>query len=66
MPLGKGDSGKSTIPSAIHAVLSFSWNLTFCDLNFYNQDTIQSIEIEVEILETPSELISNHLPMQKC
>lgn len=57
--IGRGDSGKSTILSAIHAVLSPSWNLTFSDLDFYNQDTTQSIEIEVEISELPSELLTD-------
>ena len=57
--IGRGDSGKSTILRAIHAVLSPSWNLTFCDLDFYNQDTTQSIEIEVEISELPSELLTD-------
>ena len=56
--IGRGDSGKSTILRAIHAVLSPSWNLTFCDLDFYNQDTTQSIEIEVEISELPSGLLT--------
>lgn len=37
--IGRGDSGKSTILSAIHAVLCPSWNLAFSDLDFYNQDT---------------------------
>ena len=37
--IGRGDSGKSTILSAIYAVLSPSWNMTFSDLDFYNQDT---------------------------
>lgn len=57
--IGRGDSGKSTILSAIHAVISPSWNLTFSDLDFYNQDTSQPIEIEVEISEVPSELLTD-------
>lgn len=55
--IGRGDSGKSTILSAINAVLSPSWNLSFSDLDFHNQDTSQSIEIEVEVSDLPHELI---------
>lgn len=44
--IGRGDSGKSSLLSAIFSVLSPSWNLTFSDLDFYNQDTNAPIEIE--------------------
>ena len=33
--IGRGDSGKSTILSAIHAVLSPSWNMSFSDLDYH-------------------------------
>lgn len=55
--IGRGDSGKSTILSAIHAVLSPSWNLTFTDLDFYNQDTNTPILIEATITELPKEFL---------
>ena len=55
--IGRGDSGKSTILSAINATLSPSWNLSFSDLDFYNQDTSQPIEIELTIKELPSDLL---------
>lgn len=55
--IGRGDSGKSTILSAINAALSPSWNMVFSDLDFYNQDTSQSIEIELSIKELPIELL---------
>lgn len=55
--IGRGDSGKSTILSAIYAVLSPSWNMTFSDLDFYNQNTTIPIEIEVTLKELPSELL---------
>lgn len=55
--IGRGDSGKSTILSAINAALSPSWNLSFSDLDFYNQDTKQPIEIELTIKELPVELL---------
>ena len=56
--IGRGDSGKSTILSAIYAVLSPSWNMTFSDLDFYNQDTANSIEIEATLKELPTELLT--------
>lgn len=55
--IGRGDSGKSTILSAIHAVLSPSWNTTFTDLDFNNQDTNAPIKIEVTIKELPKEFL---------
>lgn len=55
--IGRGDSGKSTILSAINAALSPSWNLSFSDLDFYNQDTSSPIEIELTIKELPLELL---------
>lgn len=55
--IGRGDSGKSTILSAIQYVLSPSWNISFSDLDFYNQDTSEPIEIMAWISELPSELI---------
>ena len=56
--IGRGDSGKSTILSAIYAVLSPSWNMTFSDLDFYNQDTTKPIEIEATLKELPNELLT--------
>lgn len=56
--IGRGDSGKSTILSAIYAVLSPSWNMTFSDLDFYNQDTTNPIEIEATLKELPTELLT--------
>lgn len=58
--IGRGDSGKSTILSAIHAVLSPSWNMTFSDLDFYNQDTSSPIEIEAELSDIPRELLADN------
>lgn len=55
--IGRGDSGKSTILSAIHAVLSPSWNLSFTDLDFHNQDTNAPIRIEVTVKELPKEFL---------
>lgn len=55
--IGRGDSGKSTVLSAVNAALSPSWNLSFSDLDFYNQDTSQPIEIELTIKELPSDLL---------
>lgn len=55
--IGRGDSGKSTILSAINVALSPSWNLSFSDLDFYNQDISQPIEIELTIKELPPVLL---------
>lgn len=55
--IGRGDSGKTTILSAIYAVLSPSWNMAFSDLDFYNQDTSQPINIELTLKELPDVLI---------
>lgn len=57
--IGRGDSGKSTILSAIHAVLSPSWNMTFNDLDFYNQDLSKPITIEVIVSELPQEILKD-------
>lgn len=53
--IGRGDSGKSTILSAINAALSPSWNLAFSDLDFYEQNINKQIEIELVIKELPQE-----------
>lgn len=37
--------------------LSPSWNMAFSDLDFHNQDTTQSIEIELTVKELPIELL---------
>ena len=55
--IGRGDSGKSTILTAIQYALSPSWNVGFSDLDFYNQDTTHPIEISVWISELPPELL---------
>lgn len=55
--VGRGDSGKSTILSAIYAALSPTWNMVFSDLDFYNQDTTHPIEIELTLNELPTELM---------
>lgn len=56
--IGRGDSGKSTILSAIYAVLSPSWNMTFSDLDFHDQNTTVPIEIEATLKELPNELLT--------
>lgn len=56
--IGRGDSGKSTILSAINAVLSTTWNLQFCDTDFYKGDLSKNICIEANIIECPEELMN--------
>lgn len=55
--IGRGDSGKSTILSAINLALSPSWNIVFSDLDFYMQDTTNPIEIEITLTHLPCELL---------
>lgn len=55
--IGRGDSGKSTILSAIYAALAPTWNMVFSDLDFYNQDTSSPIQIELTLKELPTELL---------
>ncbi|MCD8291540.1 MAG: AAA family ATPase [Prevotella sp.] len=57
--IGRGDSGKSTILSAIYAALSPSWNMSFSDFDFHNQDLSRPIEIELNIKELPMELLKD-------
>ena len=57
--IGRGDSGKSTILNAIHAVLSPSWNLSFNDLDFYKQDLSTPITIEAVVSELPQEILKD-------
>lgn len=55
--IGRGDSGKSTILTAIQYALSPSWNISFSDLDFYNQDNTHPIEIMIWVNELPAELL---------
>ncbi|MGJ4747309.1 ATP-dependent nuclease [Leptospira sp. SA-E8] len=55
--IGRGDSGKTTILHAISFVLSPTWNLSFCDTDFYNCDIQNAIEIEVTLRDLPNSLI---------
>lgn len=47
--VGQGDSGKTTILEAISLVLSPTWNIPFCDNDFYMKNVEESIEIEVSV-----------------
>lgn len=49
--IGAGDSGKSTILSAIEYALTPKWNQGFDDSDFYNQDIDQAIVIEVTLFD---------------
>lgn len=55
--IGAGDSGKSTLLTAIEWALWPSWSLVATDTDFYNSDTTTSIEINVSITELPKALI---------
>ncbi|MBQ9812783.1 MAG: AAA family ATPase [Thermoguttaceae bacterium] len=55
--IGAGDSGKSTLLTAIEWVLWPSWNLIVSDVDFYNCDTSSSIKITASISEFSEELM---------
>lgn len=55
--IGAGDSGKSTLLTAIEWALWPSWNLIATDTDFYNCDTSSPIEITVSITEIPNTLM---------
>lgn len=54
--IGAGDSGKSTLLTAIEWALWPSWNLNATDTDFFNCDTSAPIEITVSITELPKAL----------
>lgn len=55
--VGRGDSGKSSVLSAILYVLHPNWNLSFYDTDFYNCDIEHPIEIEATLVGVPDELL---------
>lgn len=55
--VGRGDSGKSSVLSAILYVLYPNWNLSFYDTDFYNCDIEHPIEIEATLVGVPDELL---------
>lgn len=57
--IGPGDSGKSTILTAIEWALWPSWSLIVTDTDFYNCDTSVPIEITLSITELPKALIKD-------
>jgi len=55
--VGRGDSGKTSVLSAILYVLYPNWNLSFYDTDFYNCDIEHPIEIETTLVGVPDELL---------
>ena len=55
--VGRGDSGKTSVLSAILYVLYPNWNLSFYDTDFYNCDIEHPIEIEATLVGVPDELL---------
>lgn len=47
--VGQGDSGKTTILEAISLALSSTWNIPFCDNDFYMKNVEEPIQIEVSV-----------------
>lgn len=58
--VGRGDSCKTTILEAISYALSPSWNITFHDTDFHNNNIDAPIEISVSLSGFPEEFISDH------
>lgn len=55
--IGSGDSGKSTLLTAIEWALWPSWSLIAADTDFYNCDITVPIEITASITELPDALV---------
>ncbi len=55
--IGSGDSGKSTLLKAIEWALWPSWSLIVTDMDFFNCDTTNPIEITVSMTELPNALL---------
>ena len=55
--IGSGDSGKTTLLTAIEWALWPSWSLIVTDTDFYNSDTSFPIVITASITEIPKELM---------
>lgn len=47
--VGQGDSGKTTILEAISLALSPTWNIPFCDNDFYMKNIEEPVQIEVSV-----------------
>ena len=56
--IGRGDSGKTTILDAIHAVLNPAWNPTFHDTDFFNCSPSNTIEISATLIDIPEKLLA--------
>lgn len=55
--IGRGDSGKTTILDAIHAVLNPTWNAPFYDTDFFNCDLDNTIRISATLVDLPQKLL---------
>jgi len=56
--IGRGDSGKTTILDAIHAVLNPAWNPTFHDTDFFTCSPLNTIEISATLINLPKKLLT--------
>lgn len=56
--IGRGDSGKTTILDAIHAVLNPAWNPTFHDTDFFNCVPSNTISITATLIDIPLKLLT--------
>ena len=55
--IGPGDSTKTTILDAIECALTHRWYLPFTDLDFYQANTSEPIEITTVVTGLPKDLI---------
>lgn len=55
--IGPGDSGKSTVLTALHFLLGDRWNIPFSDTDFFNVDIAQDIEISAVLTDIPAALL---------
>ncbi|AMK79463.1 ATP-dependent nuclease [Corynebacterium glutamicum] len=55
--IGPGDSGKSTVLTALHFLLGDRWNIPFSDTDFFDVDITQEIAITAVLTDIPKVLL---------
>src|SRR5699024_7043012 len=55
--VGPGDSGKSTVLTALHYLLGERWNIPFSDTDFFNVDISRDIRIAAVLTDIPEKLL---------
>lgn len=57
--IGPGDSGKSTILTAIEYLLGDRWNIPFSDADFFGGDVDNEICVQAYLVDIPKELLKD-------